>query len=146
MRRHEYIARGPRERYARTVTAVQEHDWQDQLEINKQVLTSLLMYLGTCRSVNMTLSAMHCCASSRYRALQAVYENNQTSCYTQANVHRLRNSVDEIYSCSHPSGTHLIIRLRFDAVLSSMYQVVHGKKSCAETVYASELVKSGVYF
>eukprot|EP00752_Nemacystus_decipiens_P010664 g9496.t1 len=60
VRRHEYIARGPRERYARTVTAVQEHGWQDQLEINKQV--------------------------------------------------------------------------------------VHGKKSCAETVYASELVKSGVYF
>ncbi|CAM9940979.1 unnamed protein product [Ectocarpus sp. 12 AP-2014] len=60
VRRREYIARGPRERYARTVTAVQEHGWQDQLEINKQM--------------------------------------------------------------------------------------VHGKKSCAETVYASELVKSGVYF
>eukprot|EP00903_Cladosiphon_okamuranus_P019901 g18292.t1 len=60
VRRHEYIARGPRERYARTVTAVQEHGWQDQLETNKQV--------------------------------------------------------------------------------------THGKKSCAETVYASELVKSGVYF
>lgn len=39
VRRHEYIARGPRERYARTVTAVQEHGWQDQLEINKQVDT-----------------------------------------------------------------------------------------------------------
>lgn len=25
-------------------------------------------------------------------------------------------------------------------------KVVHGKKSCAETVYAAELVKSGVYF
>lgn len=37
VRRNEYIARGPRERYARTVTAVQEHGWQDQLEINKQV-------------------------------------------------------------------------------------------------------------
>lgn len=37
VRRHEYIARGPRERYARTVTAVQEHGWHDQLEINKQV-------------------------------------------------------------------------------------------------------------
>ncbi|CAM9713846.1 unnamed protein product [Scytosiphon promiscuus] len=60
VRRHEHIARGPRERYAGTVTAVQEHGWQDQLEINKQV--------------------------------------------------------------------------------------VHGKKSCPETVYASELVKSGVYF
>ncbi|CAM9585052.1 unnamed protein product [Hapterophycus canaliculatus] len=60
VRRHEYIARGPRERYAGTVTAVQEHGWQDQLDTNKQV--------------------------------------------------------------------------------------VHGKKSCPETVYASELVKSGVYF
>ncbi len=37
VRRNEYIARGPRERYARTLTAVQEHGWQDQLEINKQV-------------------------------------------------------------------------------------------------------------
>lgn len=37
VRRHEYIARGPRERYSRTVTAVHEHGWQDQLEINKQV-------------------------------------------------------------------------------------------------------------
>lgn len=33
-----------------------------------------------------------------------------------------------------------------DAMPFSTLQVVHGKKSCAETVYASELVKSGVYF
>ncbi|CAM9214907.1 unnamed protein product [Laminaria digitata] len=60
VRRHEFIARGPRERYSGTVTAAHEQGWQDQLEVNRQV--------------------------------------------------------------------------------------VHGKKSCAETVYASELVKSGVYF
>lgn len=37
VRRHEFIARGPRERYSRTVTAVQEHGWHDQLEVNRQV-------------------------------------------------------------------------------------------------------------
>lgn len=37
-------------------------------------------------------------------------------------------------------------RLSHDVVLSLLQQMVHGKKSCAETVYASELVKSGVYF
>ena len=37
IRRHEFIARGPRERYSGTVTAAHEQGWQDQLEVNRQV-------------------------------------------------------------------------------------------------------------
>lgn len=38
VRRHEFIARGPRERYSGTVTAAHEQGWQDQLEVNRQVI------------------------------------------------------------------------------------------------------------
>ncbi|CAN0109149.1 unnamed protein product [Sphacelaria rigidula] len=37
IRRHEYIARGPRERYARTITTVQEHGWCYQPETDRKV-------------------------------------------------------------------------------------------------------------
>ncbi|CAM9164052.1 unnamed protein product [Ascophyllum nodosum] len=36
MRNHEKM-RGPRERYANTITAMQEHGWRDQLDFNRQM-------------------------------------------------------------------------------------------------------------